>query len=320
LLLAGGLLLGQWPWLSKVEGATLFASREYGYSIVVPDGWEVTRGDCAASQEFTAPDQASLIHVAVTHSAAGLTAIRHVEQQSLTRFGSLHGKAAFSRKAISGHSFEMLVATVRTAGGLGVAGRVAATTAGGMLYVFTGAAYPFNADHGLGVLNRIVAAFLSIRITGHADAAACGTKSTKSTRGTTTPGARATAVPTRPRVVATPVPTTAPPAQGGQGGQQAGGPFNITVAITPNPVPRSVGHATATVQTLPYISCTASLTYDNVRNPLGALFGVSPQMTDGYGRTSWGWSIDFMVSGGTVTVTCNHSGVTESASAHFTVQ
>src|SRR5262249_16272545 len=126
--------------------------------------------------------------------------------------------------------------------------------------------------------------------------------------------------PTRPKAVATPVAAPAPTAKGGQGGQQSGGPFNITVAITPNPVPRSVGHATATVQTLPYISCTASLAYDNVRSPFAALFGGSPQNTDGYGRTSWGWSIDFMVSGGTVTVTCSHSGVTESASAHFTVQ
>lgn len=298
-ILIGGLLIGQLPWPHGAAGATPFTSQRYGYTLVVPDGWDVTRGDCAASQQFTAQDQASMIQVSVAPGAPGAAAIRHAEQRSLARFGAVDGHhAAFSTARIGGRSFQMLQATVHTAGGLDVMGRAAATTAGGMRYLFTGAAYPFNADHGLGVLHRIAAAFLSIRVSGRQGVdPACGT-------GAKTPVAGAPAAPT-------------PRQSSGQGGQ--GGPFMVTVTISPNPVPRSVGHATATVQTLPHISCTANLTYDVIRNPLGALFGVTPQMTDGDGRTSWTWSLDFGVQGGTITVTCTDHGVSESGSAHFSV-
>lgn len=85
-------------------------------------------------------------------------------------------------------------------------------------------------------------------------------------------------------------------------------------------MPRAYPHPAATAYAKPGASCTASISDARAANPLGPLFGFSPQTAGADGTVAWGWGLAFSFTGpGSVTVTCTLNGQSATAVGQFTI-
>jgi hypothetical protein len=107
---------------------------------------------------------------------------------------------------------------------------------------------------------------------------------------------------------------------GGSGGASGSQPLSVVVVVTPKAMPRSYSHALATAYTTAGASCTASISYAQASNPLGALFGFATETAGADGKVTWSWGLDYNITGqGSVTVTCTLNGQTATGVGRFTV-